>query len=136
MRGADWRHPYGPDSSIESLDQYPVVHVTFGDAEAFAKWEGKSLPTESEWELAARGGLDGAIYAWGDTFLASGPLRAELLPSLSAGRAISRADRHLYVPSRIPLRRATWSGAALTWRKCWAEACALLLKRQEGTALE
>jgi formylglycine-generating enzyme len=76
MRGADWRHPYGPDSTIEGLSAHPVVHVAYSDAEAFVTWEGKTLPTEAEWELAARGGLDGASYAWGDEFLPGGGFMA------------------------------------------------------------
>ena len=72
MREADWRHPQGPSSSLRDRAQYPVVHVALGDAEALATWEGKALPTEAEWELAARGGLTGVEYAWGDTFAPDG----------------------------------------------------------------
>jgi formylglycine-generating enzyme required for sulfatase activity len=70
--GADWRHPLGPGSSIKGLDDPPVVHVAYPDALAYARWAGKSLPTEAQWEYAARGGLEGAEFAWGDELTPGG----------------------------------------------------------------
>jgi formylglycine-generating enzyme required for sulfatase activity len=70
--GANWRRPYGPRSSLSGLNDHPVVHVAYSDALAYAKWMGKDLPTEAEWEFAARGGLDGAEFAWGDELTPDG----------------------------------------------------------------
>ena len=66
VRGASWQHPGGPGSTIEDLDDHPVVQVSWDDAEAYCAWAGRRLPTEAQWECAARGGIEGARYPWGD----------------------------------------------------------------------
>ncbi|WP_233206069.1 formylglycine-generating enzyme family protein [Cryobacterium sp. N19] len=74
--GASWRHPFGPDSHIDDRQDHPVVQVCYTDAAAYAAWAGKRLPTESEWEYAARGGLEGQTFAWGDDLRPDGRLMA------------------------------------------------------------
>jgi len=87
--GADWRHPDGPGSSIAGHDNDPVVQVSYDDALAYAKWEGRELPTEAQYEFAARGGLDGKTYGWGDELTPGGKYQANVwqgtFPTSNAG---------------------------------------------------
>lgn len=89
ITGADWKHPEGPQSNIEGKGKHPVVHIAYEDAQAYAQWAGKRLPTEAEYELAARGGLDKKEYAWGDDLIPNGKFMANYFqgafPYLNSG---------------------------------------------------
>jgi sulfatase modifying factor 1 len=120
VRGADWRHPFGPLSDINDKPQHPVVHISYHDAQAYCRWAGKRLPTEAEWEYAARGGLDRKRFAWGDELLRRGRWMCNIWQGTFPTHN-TLEDGHLAtapVKSYRPNGYGLWNMAGNVWEWC------------------
>jgi formylglycine-generating enzyme required for sulfatase activity len=118
--GASWRHPEGPGSDLKGRETHPVVHVCYDDALAFAKWAGKRLPTEAEWEFAARGGLDQKTYAWGDELKPGGKWMANIWQGKFPQENALEDGHRLAAPVRSfpPNRFGLYDVAGNVWEWC------------------
>ncbi|MGP6174276.1 formylglycine-generating enzyme family protein [Corynebacterium sp. A21] len=126
VRGADWRHPNGPASDLVGLDNHPVVHVSWDDAQAYCAWAGTRLPTEAEWEYSARGGLSGKRLAWGDDLTPGGEWNCNIWQGRFPHEN-SAEDGHLTtapVKSYQPNGYGLWQMAGNVWEWCqdWFDA--------------
>ena len=141
--GANWRHPRGPQSSLKDLGQHPVVHVAWEDVDAYARWADKQLPTEAEWERAARGGLKGAEFAWGDELTPNGRFMANTwqgefpVENLGLDGHEYTAPVHSFPPNGFGLFEIT--GNVWEWTSDWyrdhataAQACCTVTKPSGG----
>lgn len=137
--GANWRQPQGPGSSIEGKGDHPVVQVSYQDAQAYAQWVGKRLPTEAEWEYAARGGLEQATYVWGDELMPDGRRMANYwdanqrsfpVVSPEAGGAAGTLPAGTFPPNGYGLYDMT--GNAWQWVSDWYRADYFLMQSRRG----
>jgi formylglycine-generating enzyme required for sulfatase activity len=142
VNGADWRHPTGPGSDIEGLSEHPVVHIAWEDAAAFASWAHKRLPTEAEWELAARGGLEGATYCWGEELTPDGAHVANIwqgaFPSDNTGADgyLATAPVRAFPPNAAGLY--AMAGNVWEWTADWyrPDTYAARVQAAEGAVIE
>jgi formylglycine-generating enzyme len=134
--GANWRHPEGPHSTIAGKEDYPVVQISYEDANAFAKWAGKRLPTEAEWEYAARGGMEQANYTWGNEFKPDGKRMANTFAGKEFPVMNPTEQFHIgttkvksYPPNGYGLYDMT--GNVWQWVSDWYRADAFVIEAQE-----